>query len=387
MPDRLDKFAKRYAAALQDYLAHGQEAVLQFAYDLGRQAAAEGLGVLDMVRIHQRAALGGMDSRESPPGSRKALQAAETFFMEAMSPFEATHRGFRETNFKLSELNETLAHRNVELAAINRALKKEIAERRRTEEALRESKEHYRLLFNEARLMQDNLRNLSNRIVHVQEEERKRISRELHDEVGQALTAVNVHLTMLRNAAQLENPELREKIIATQQLLEQTMEVVHRFARELRPAMLDDLGLTPALRSYIKAFAERTGMHIRFNACPTVEQLGSEEKTVLYRVAQESLTNVAKHAQASEVEMNLRHLKNTICMEIKDNGKAFRVEQHCAANGKKRLGLLGMQERVRLVNGNFAVESEVGKGTTVRVEIPVPVSSVISYEKFERLAG
>jgi len=218
--------------------------------------------------------------------------------------------------------------------------------------------------------MQENLRSLSSQTLHAQEAERKRISCELHDEVGQALTAVSTHLAMLRRNGMVDLQELKEKVAETQTLLGQTMEWVHRFARDLRPAMLDELGLLPALRSYLKAFAQRTGIRVHFKASPEAEKLNDEQKTVVFRVTQESLTNVAKHAQASRVTATLRKLKNGVRMEISDNGRAFRVEQQPTRTARKRLGLLGMEERVRLVNGRFAIESTPGKGTTVRMEIP-----------------
>ena len=148
------------------------------------------------------------------------------------------------------------------------------------------------------------------------------------------------------------------------------METVHRFSRELRPAMLDDLGLVPALRSYVRAFAERNAVTVRFGSRGDVEKMGSEQKLVLYRVAQEGLTNVAKHAQATQVVVNLRHCKNSVSLEISDNGKAFSLEKQIGSGGQKRLGLIGIQERIRLVQGEFALKSEPGKGTTVRVQVP-----------------
>ena len=362
--DSFARFSKRYLMALQNYLLHPEEVFLQLAYDLGRQAVAEGLGLLNLLRIHTAAA-----QRCTENDAAKAA-AAEAFFMEALSPFEATHRGFRETNAKLAGLNATLAKRNNELAAINFELKQEIEERKRTEDALRQSKEHYRVLFNEARVMQESLRHLSNRILSIQEDERKRISRELHDEVGQALTAANVHLAMARKSPKSANDQIAE----AQKLITQTMETVHRFARELRPAMLDDLGLGPALRSYIKAFSERNRLPVEFAADSIIEQLGADEKMVLYRVVQEGLTNVARHAQATRTRINVRATRVAVRLEIIDNGKAFSLPKGDADTPpeQKRLGLLGMQERVRLVNGTFYIDAREGEGTTLRVDLPLP---------------
>ena len=204
----------------------------------------------------------------------------------------------------------------------------------------------------------------------MQEEERKRISRELHDEVGQALTGISMNLESLKKNGARKSPTLTRKLADTQSLLQETMETVHRFARELRPAMLDELGLLPALRSYLKGFANRTGLRVHFRGNPLAESLEDDQKTVVFRVAQESLTNVGKHAHASQVEVTVCKLKDGICMEIADNGRSFRENAQNSGKARKRLGLLGMQERVRLVNGKFTVKPLLGKGTTIRVVIP-----------------
>src|SRR5919197_2432883 len=208
-------------------------------------------------------------------------------------------------------------------------------------------------------------------ILNVQEEERKRISRELHDEVGQALTAINMKLAVLqRDGAAEAAALLSNKIADIGGLLVGAMASVHKFARELRPTMLDELGLVPALRSYLKDYAQRTGLPVRFRGSIDGDRLSAEQKTALFRVFQESLTNVAKHAGASRVDVSLRTVNNCIWMRIKDNGRGFVVHQQQPAKGEKRLGLLGMRERLLLVNGRFAVKSSPGKGTTVEVEIP-----------------
>jgi signal transduction histidine kinase len=376
MNDPNGRLTQQYLAGLKKYLTHGNERALHQAYELGRKTIADGLGVIDMAKIHEDVLLSLLPATASAQESLKVARTAGEFLTESLSPFEITHRGFRDANRSLRHLNETLEDRNRQLAAANQNLKQEISERRRIERELRESEEHFRALFNQAKLMQENLRYLSSQIIRVQEEERKRISRELHDEVGQALTAVNVNLAVLKKAITGNRKALRRKIADAQSLLEHTMEAVHDFSRELRPAMLDDLGLIPALRSFVKGFAERTGVRIRFGATPEVERLGTEQKTVLYRVAQESLTNIAKHAQATRGRMLIRKFKKGIRMSIQDNGRSFQVDQQLGLSKKKRLGLLGIQERVRLANGELTIESAPRQGTTLRVWIPFDVEPV-----------
>lgn len=367
MNSKLEGIARRYSAALRSYLLNEQEAVLEQAYELGRTAIAQGFGILDMARVHQDALATLMRSPVVAKHNGRLLQAAESFLLQSLSPFEATHRGFRETNVKLQQ-------RNLELKA-------EIKQRQRVEDALRQSENHYCQVFNEAQAMQENLRDLSNEILRTQEDERKRISRELHDEVGQSLTAINVTLSALKNNG-TGNIASAQKLAETQVLLQETMETVHRFARDLRPAMLDELGLLPALRSYLKGVASRTGLRVYFRGNAIAEQLADDQKTVLFRIAQESLTNVSKHAHASQVEVSVSKLKENICMEITDDGRSFKAGPKDTGKKKGRLGLLGMQERVRLVNGQFTIKPQPGKGTTIRVVIPFnPAGIGMPFEK------
>jgi len=334
MPRIQQTLGRRYAASLSRYLVDRREAALEEAYQIGRSVIAGGLGLLDLARLHQNALVACM--RNCPPNAKdRILEDTEVFFLQSLSPFEAVHRGFRETNAKLQDRN--------------RSLEMEVAERTRAEERLR---------------------NLSNRVLHAQEEERKRISRELHDDIGQALTAISVILAAIKSGDGEDPARARRKIAEAQQLLQTTAESVHDFARELRPAILDELGLLPALRSQLKAFADRTGLRVSFRGNALAEKLDGDRKTVLYRVAQESLSNVAKHARAVRVAVILGKAGDAICMEVADDGKSFQGDHLASGKEKQRLGLLGMQERVRLVNGGFAVKTKPGKGTTVRVTIP-----------------
>jgi len=257
------------------------------------------------------------------------------------------------------------------MAAANKKLTQEILQRHKVEAALKKSEAHYAHLFEESRHMQEQLRHLSRQLLLTQEEERKRISRELHDEIVQTLVSINVHLASLTMKSPFNLKDLKKKIARTQRLVEKSVTIVHRFARGLRPTVLDDLGLIPALQSFIKDFTKETKIRVHFTAVAGVEQLNSTQRTVLYRVAQSALANVHKHAHASDVKVSIQKLQDSIRMEIHDNGKSFDVERVLFAKRHKRLGLLGSRERVEMVGGIFGVESSPGKGTAISAEIPI----------------
>jgi PAS domain S-box-containing protein len=258
------------------------------------------------------------------------------------------------------------------LDAANRELKQEIVRRKTVETALKKSEQYSRQLLAKSLGLQKQLRDLSRQILVAQEEERKRISRELHDEIAQILTGVSLHLAVLAHQDEVDAKDLKKKIVRTRRLVMKSLNTVHKFAGQLRPAVLDDLGLIPALRSHVRSYAKRTGLAIHFTDYTRgkTEQLDSVKRTVLYRVAQEALTNAAKHAQASLVNVAIQKLRGVICLEVKDDGKSFAMQGVPAPGKKKHLGLLGMRERVEMVGGHFTVECSPGHGTTIRAEIP-----------------
>ena len=248
---------------------------------------------------------------------------------------------------------------------------RDITERKRAEAAILQSEEHYRDLFHQAYQMQENLRRVSERVLKVQEQERARISRDLHDEVGQALTAINMNLAVLRGALTAAPDDVARRITETQTLCEQTMVSIHNFSRELRPAMIDDLGLLPALRNYVKSFTERTGVAVQLHGTQSecIERLDADRKTVVYRIVQEGLNNVAKHAAAKRVEIILAGSSHDIRLQLSDDGQGFTLDQRQESTST-RLGLLGLAERVRLVGGEFSIASVPGNGTILRAVIP-----------------
>jgi signal transduction histidine kinase len=202
------------------------------------------------------------------------------------------------------------------------------------------------------------------RIVGGQEQERRRLSRELHDETGQALTSILLGLKSIEEAAGTERfpvalAELREQVVAT-------LQDVRRLAVELRPKALDDFGLVPALERLVATFAEQTGIETHLEARVREARLPSEIETVLYRVVQEALTNVVKHARAEHVSVLLHTRPGKVAVVIEDDGRGFSVDA-LSADG---IGLVGMRERVALVGGRLELETSEEGGTTIVVEVP-----------------
>jgi PAS domain S-box-containing protein len=261
------------------------------------------------------------------------------------------------------------------LAVTNRELRREIIRRQAVEKALKNSEQHQNRLLEQSRQMQEQLRHLSHQILQTQEEERKRISRELHDEITQTLVGINVHLETLAREAEVNPKGLKKKIARTQRLVEKSVNIVHRFARELRPTLLDDLGLIATVHSFLKDFSKRTGIRVQFTAFAGVERLNGAKRTVLYRIVQSTLTNVAQHANASRVRVSIRKHLGAVRMEITDNGKSFEVGRVLNPKRNKRLGLIGMRERLEMVGGDFSVKSAPGRGTTIQAQIPFGNSS------------
>ena len=375
MKAKLQALARSYRAALQRHVRAVKPANLEPARKLGHRAVQVGLETLDLARLHEEAMTSLILPGQAPHRRDGVIGHAGLFFAEALTPIEETHRGAREANVHLKVIIETLTQRTVELAATNEDLKREIDRRRSVEECLRTSEQTSSQLLEKSRRMQEELRLLSRRMLSAQEEERKTISRELHDVIAQMLTGINVRLTALKTKTTSSTRDMQKKIEVTQRLVEKSVDIIHRFARDLRPAVLDDLGLIPAMRAYLKLFTEETGIRTSFTAFAEVEKLDGASRTALYRIAQEALTNVSRHAKATLVKVSIRLRQNRVCMEIHDNGRGFLVEDATAIQHSKRLGLLGMRERAEMVGGLFCVDSAPGKPTTVHVEIPKNKSS------------
>ena len=209
------------------------------------------------------------------------------------------------------------------------------------------------------------LRGLSNQLVRVQEEERKAISRELHDEVGQILTGLRMELGTL--SSHYSDEGFRERLESVKRLAEEALRSVRNLALLVRPSMLDDLGLEPALRWQTKEFSRRCGIPVALAIEGQLDSLPEALRICVYRAIQEALTNCSKHADASRVTVTVSHERDRVSATVQDNGRGF-DKLRLQTRG---LGLVGMSERVRALRGIINVSSEPGRGTLISLEVPL----------------
>jgi signal transduction histidine kinase len=242
----------------------------------------------------------------------------------------------------------------VQLYRNNAALAGEVAERRQIEEQLRESEE--------------NLRALATHLQSVREEEQTRIAREIHDELGQALTGLKMDLTWLLNRLPEAQKPLVNKAKSMFHLIDNTIHSVRRIATGLRPEVLDEVGLTAAIGWQAREFQRRTGIRCNVNLPMNGVEVDRDRSTAVFRIFQEVLTNVARHANATRVDVSLKAETAGLLLDVQDNGKGIVDED---MRNTKSLGLLGMRERASIFRGQVNITGARGKGTRVSVSIPI----------------
>lgn len=246
------------------------------------------------------------------------------------------------------ELEIRVRERTAELAHSNEQLEKEIKERKRAEAQIRQ---------------------LSSRLIDGIEEEQKRLARDLHDEFGQFLTAIYLGVETLLASLPEDFERQRENAVHLMGLIEKLGDKIRNITSELRPDLLDDLGLVPALEWYIKEFlSQRKDINIEFQAIGFRKRLSSDLELIFYRIFQEGLNNIVKHAQANHLQVTLTYNYPKVILVMKDNGIGFDQEQKTDG-----IGLIGMRERVVSVKGQIEIRSPIGKGTTIRVELPIAI--------------
>jgi signal transduction histidine kinase len=266
----------------------------------------------------------------------------------------ALHRSDAALRNAYIDLERRVEERTRELSRVNENLQAEILKHKESEVA---------------RLQ------LLRRLVTAQEEERRRISRELHDQTGQHLTALLLGLKTLNKQSGNGSASLHKWLLQLQNLTERLVDEAHHLAWELRPAALDDLGLETALANYVEKWSERSSISLDFHSGLSKLRLPTPIETAVFRIVQEALTNVLKHAQADRVSVMLEYRNDELLVIVEDNGRGFQPEAPMTEKERDGLGLVGIRERVALVGGTLNIESEPGSGTTLVIRIPAPASA------------
>jgi signal transduction histidine kinase len=305
--DRTRDLERAYARALQRYLSSGGENALQSAYEIGRTALDDGWGVLEMAAMHHAALVQIVERISGSASLKQDLDRAQEFFGESLSPYEMAHRGFRSAISALHRLNETL------------------------------------------------------------EQEIQRIAHAVHDEAGQLLVAARLAMS---GVAHDLSPALQGRLEEVGTILGQVEKQLRRLSHELRPTILDDLGLVPALQFLADGISRSATLSIRIQNSLEGRHAPNIE-TALYRIIQEALTNVTKHAHAKNVEIQLTNVARHLHCLVHDDGVGFDGSTVLSCKERSGLGLVGIRERLNAVGGTLQIASVVGGGTELFVKIPV----------------
>jgi PAS domain S-box-containing protein len=428
---RESPFAQEYTTALRDYLRGSGEAGLQQAYELGRLALAGKLGVLDMARVHHEALVRAAADIAAPERHAEMVKTAARFFIESLAPLEMTHRGFgdlsaalRASDERFRELFENAndivfmtdlagnvlsmnrageqvtGYSSDEMRSMNfgalvtpdyRDVLRQMLQRQQGDagriryelEIVGRDGRRVPLEISTRPIVHDDQpvglqgiardvseRREAERALHALnqrlEEEARRIAHALHDEAGQLLASVYLALAGL--AAELP-PPARARLAQIRARLEQVEAQLRRLSHELRPTLLDDLGLIPAIEFLGEGISKRTGIPVVVTGS-TGGRLPTQIETALYRTVQEGLTNVTKHAQAGRATVAVqRHPEGIVC-SIRDDGRGFEPSDRLAQAGQG-LGLIGIRERVAALGGMLSIVSSPGMGTTLEIAIPL----------------
>src|SRR5712691_8358839 len=431
----LRELAEQYTRALENYLAGRGEAALQDAYELGRKTLANGLGMLDVATIQQRVLLKCLMRAPTTKEGTRILRMAHKLFVESLLPFEMSHRRVQEVNTALRESEQR--YRNLvdtardviytlsldgkvksmnpvfeTITGWSRAewLGKEFAPIVHPDDLPR-AMELYQVVlegqvppifelrillksgayipgeFQVTSLVQDGqiagllgvARDITDRkraeeaLRHLNEaleEEIKRIAHALHDEAGQLLASVHIGLA---EVARDLPPHTSRRLDDVRGLLTKIEEQLRHLSHELRPTILDDLGLRPAIEFLADGVSRRTGLQITVEGAPG-KRMPAPTETALYRIVQEALTNVTKHAQASLVTIRFARDGRLLSCAVRDNGTGFDVLAVQARRGARGLGLVGIQERLNAVGGTLNVISKPGGGAELVLSVPAEVS-------------
>ena len=358
---------ERYRATLQTYLAAGAEDALQQANEIGREALDAAIGPLVLFSMHRDVV---QHLPPQPVDGDEFVRRVTTVFIEALAPFHMAAGGFDEAHEQVSELGAIL-HRHAQELEDFRELPKRGRNTQTVDlRALVERHAHeiddVRQRLETARQTPDTRRRLLADIVHAQEEERRRLAGDIHDDAVQAMTAVLLRIGLL--GSRLDNPEQVSLVEELEDSIRDTIGRLRRLIAGLSPPELDRAGLGAAVRSALDQMKHE--FHIDFSLENRLNrEPGPEARTIAYRIVQEALANTRKHSNASRVEVSLESQEHGLCTSVTDDGVGFDVEATLAVDRPGHLGLKAMRERAELAEGWLRIESRPG-ATTVTFWIP-----------------
>jgi signal transduction histidine kinase len=361
------ELVERYRATLQTYLAAGAEDALQQANEIGREALDAAIGPLVLFSIHRDVV---QRLPPQPVDGDEFVRRVTTVFIEALAPFQMAAGGFDEASEHVSELGAILQRHSHELEVFRGGPNKGRNVKTVDLEALLERHAHeiedVRERLETARQTPDTRRRLLADIVHAQEEERRRLAGDIHDDAVQAMTAVLLRIGLL--GSRLDKPDQISLVEELEESIRDTIGRLRRLIAGLSPPELDRAGLAPAVRSALDQ------LKLEFKIDYSLEnrlirEPGPEARTIAYRIVQEALANTRKHSNASRVEVVFETQENGLCTTVTDDGLGFDVEATLAVVRPGHLGLKAMRERAELAEGWLLIESQPGK-TMVKFWIP-----------------
>ena len=359
---------ERYRATLQTYLAAGAEDALQQANEIGREALDAAIGPLVLFSIHRDVV---QSLPPQPVDGDEFVRRVTAVFIEALAPFHVAAGGFDEAHEQVSELGAILQRHSQELEAFHgranhRGRNVQTADLKALVERHTREIEEVRQRLETARETPGTRRRLLADIVHAQEEERRRLAGDIHDDAVQAMTAVLLRIGLL--GARLDKPEQVSLVAELEESIRDTIGRLRRLIAGLSPPELDRAGLAAAVRSALDQM--KLEFHIDYSLENRLNrEPGPEARTIAYRIVQEALANTRKHSNASRVEVTLDSQEHGLCTSVTDDGVGFDVETTLAVDRPGHLGLKAMRERAELAEGWLRIESRPG-ATTVTFWIP-----------------
>ena len=358
---------KRYRSTLETYLAAGAEDALQQANEIGREALDAAIGPLVLFSMHRDIV---QQLPPQPVDGDEFVRRVTTVFIEALAPFHMDVGGFDEAHNQLSELGTILQQHSHELEVFreqpNRGRNTQTVDLKAVLERHAREIEEVRQRLESARQTPDLRRRLIADIVHAQEEERRRLAGDIHDDAVQAMTAVLLRIGLL--GSQLEKPEQVSLVEELEESIRETIGRLRRLIAGLSPPELDRAGLASAVRSALDQLKLEFKIEYSLENRLTREP-GPEARTIAYRIVQEALANTRKHANASRVEVIFETQEDGLCTHVTDDGVGFDVDATLAVVRPGHLGLEAMRERAELAEGWLRVESRPG-ATTITFWLP-----------------